>query len=318
MSEDKANAYFTEGIQDEILTRLAKIADLKLISRTSTIHFKSLPDNLPEIARQLGVAHILEGSVQKANDQVRVNVQLINASSDTHLWVEQDDRKLTDIFAVETEIAKAIAETLRAKLTGSEETLIAKKPTANPEAYELYLKGRFFWNKRGAANLRKSIDYFQQAIENDPNYAPAYAGLAQAWVVLPGHNGGAPKDCYPQAEAAAKKALSLDDDLADARTTLSDFKALYNYDFAGAQTEFERVIQLHPNDAMAHHWFANDVLTPLGQSEYAVAEMKRALALDPLSLIINSNLGYAYHFAGRADEAIAQLRKTLEIDGGLL
>ena len=194
--------------------------------------------------------------------------------------------------------------------------MIAKKPTANPEAYELYLKGRFFWNKRGAANLRKSIDYFQQAIENDPNYAPAYAGLAQAWVVLPGHNGGAPKDCYPQAEAAAKKALSLDDDLADARTTLSDFKALYNYDFAGAQTEFERVIQLHPNDAMAHHWFANDVLTPLGQSEYAVAEMKRALALDPLSLIINSNLGYAYHFAGRADEAIAQLRKTLEIDGG--
>jgi TolB-like protein/Flp pilus assembly protein TadD len=316
LSEDKANAYFTEGIQDEILTRLAKIADLKVISRTSTQHFKSSPGNLPLIARQLGVANILEGSVQKVNDQVRVNVQLINAMTDAHLWADTYDRKLIDIFAVETEIAKTIAETLRAKLTGSEETLIAKKPTANPEAYELYLKGRFFWNKRGAVNLRKSIDYFQQAIEKDPNYALAYAGLAQAWDVLPGHNGGAPKDCYPQAEAAARKALSLDEDLADARTTLADVKAQYNYDFPGALIEFERVLQRHPNDATAHHWFANNALTALGQSERAVAEMRRALALDPLSLIINTNLGYACLFAGQPDEAIAQLRKTLEMDGG--
>lgn len=316
LSEDKNNAFFAEGVQDEILTRLAKVADLKVISRTSTQHFKSSPGNLPQIARQLGVAHILEGSVQKANDQVRVNVQLINALTDAHLWADTYDRKLTDIFAVETEIAKTIAETLRAKLTGSEETSIAKKPTANPEAYELYLKGRFFWSKRGAVNLRKAIDYFQQAIEKDPNYALAYAGLAQAWLVLPGHSGGAPRDCLPQAEAAAKKALSLDDDLVDARATLADFKALYNYDFAGALAEFERVLQLHPNDATAHHWLANDVLAALGESERQIAEMKRALALDPLSLILNSNLGYAYHFAGRPDEAIAQLRKTLEIDGG--
>src|SRR2546423_61507 len=167
LSEEKGNAYFAEGIQDEILTRLAKVADLKVISRTSTQHFKSAPDNLPQIAKQLGVMHILEGSVQKANDQVRVNVQLINALTDAHLWADTYDRKLIDIFAVESEIAKTIADTLQAKLTGSEKISIAKTPTVNPEAYELYLKGRFFWNKRTAADLRKAIEYFNQAISND-------------------------------------------------------------------------------------------------------------------------------------------------------
>src|SRR5262249_12824242 len=160
---DPDNAYFAEGVQDEILTRLAKIADLKVISRTSTQYFKSSPDNLPQIAKQLGVANILEGSVQKAADQVRVNVQLINAFTDAHLSAESFDRKLIDIFAVESDIAKTIAETLQAKLSGSEKTAIAKRPTANPEAYELYLKGRFFWNKRTGADLRTAIEYFNQA-----------------------------------------------------------------------------------------------------------------------------------------------------------
>ena len=253
--------------------------------------------------------------MQKANDQVRVNVQLINAASDAHLWADTYDRKLTDIFAVESEIAKTIAETLQAKLTGSEKRAIAARPTENPEAYQLYLQGRFFWNKRTAVDLRKSIDYFQQAIEKDPNYALAYAALAQAWMVLPGYDGGAPKDCLPQAEAAAKKALSLDDDSADALTTLASVKAEYNYDFAGALIDYERAIQLHPNHATAHRWFAGDVLAPLGETERRVAEMKRALALDPLSLVINANLGKAYLYAGQLDEAIAQLRKTVEMDG---
>src|SRR6202045_2055556 len=180
LSEEKANAYFAEGVQDEILTRLAKIGDLKVISRTSTEKYKSAPANLREIAQQLGVAHIVEGSVQKANDQVRVNVQLINALTDAHLWADTYDRKLTDIFAVETDIAKTIADTLQAKLTGSEKVMMAKTPTTNPEAYELYLQGKFFWNKRTAADLRKSIEYFNQAIEKDPGYAPAYAPLAQS------------------------------------------------------------------------------------------------------------------------------------------
>src|SRR5437867_8959181 len=175
LSRDPDNAYFCEGVQDEILTRLAKVSDLKVVSRTSTQHFKSSPDNLPQIAKQLGVMHVLEGSVQKSNDQVRVNVQLINALTDAHLWAETFDRKLTDIFAVESEIAKTIADTLQAKLSGSEQHAIAARRTRNTEAHQLYLKGRFFWNKRTGNDLKKSIDYFQQAIAADPNYALAYA-----------------------------------------------------------------------------------------------------------------------------------------------
>jgi TolB-like protein/Flp pilus assembly protein TadD len=315
LSRDPDNAYFVEGIQDEILTRLSKIADLKVISRTSTQKYKSAPDNLRDVARQLGVAHILEGSVQKSNDQVRVNVQLINALTDAHLWADTYDRKLTDIFAVESEIAKTIAETLQARLTGSEKTAISKKPTENPEAYELYLKGRFFWNKRTADDLRKSIDYFNQAIEKDPNYAQAYAGLAQAWKLLPAFNGGAPKDCFPQAEAAAKKALALDDTSSSAHAALASLKGLNGFDYPGAISEYERALQLNPNDATAHQWFANDTLANVGQNERELTELKRAVELDPLSLVINSNLGWAYIHLGRLDEAIAQLRKTVEMDG---
>src|SRR5881398_2577107 len=219
LSRDPDNAYFAEGVQDEILTRLAKVADLKVISRTSTQHFKSTPENLPQIAKQLGVAHILEGSVQKTSDQVRVNVQLINAMTDAHLWADTYDRKLTDIFAVESEIAKTIVETLQARLTGSEKSSIAKAPTTNPEAYELYLKGRFFWNKRTGVDLRKAIDYFNQAVTKDPTYALAYAGLADACVLLSVFGAASPQDSIPQARAAAKKALELDDTLAEAHAS---------------------------------------------------------------------------------------------------
>jgi TolB-like protein len=314
LSEEKGNAYFAEGIQDEILTRLAKVADLKVISRTSTQHFKSAPDNLPQIAKQLGVMHILEGSVQKANDQVRVNVQLINALTDAHLWAETYDRKLIDIFSVESEIAKTIADTLQAKLTGSEKNAISKKPTENPAAHELYLQGRFFWNKRSAANLRKSIDYFNQAIAQDPNYALAYAGLAQAWMVLPAYNGGAPVECTPHAEAAARKALSLDETLSDAVAVLASIKAEYDFDFPSARSEYDRAIQLNPNDATAHHWFATDCLATTGDHVGELAEMKRAAELDPLSLVINTNVGNAYLHNNRLDEAIAQFLKAIEMD----
>src|SRR3989441_2088397 len=185
LSRDPDNAFFAEGVQDEILTRLAKVADLKVIARTSTQKFKSAPTDLREVAKQLDVTNILEGSVQKANDQVRVNVQLINALTNSHLWAETYDRKLTDIFAVQSDIAKTIADTLQAKLTGSEKDAMSKKPTANPEAYELYLKGRFFWNKRTSIDLPKSVDYFNQAIAKDSNYALAYAGLADAFRMYP-------------------------------------------------------------------------------------------------------------------------------------
>jgi TolB-like protein/Tfp pilus assembly protein PilF len=315
LSEDKANAYFAEGVQDEILTRLAKVADLKVISRTSTQHFKSAPDNLPQIAKQLGVTNILEGSVQKANDQVRVNVQLINALTDAHLWAEIYDRRLTDIFAVESDIAKTIADTLQAKLTGLEKTAMSKKPTVNPEAYELYLKGRFFWNKRTAADLRKAIGYFNQAIEKDPNYALAYSGLADSYVILSVFGAASPQDSIPQARVAAKKALELDDTLAEAHASSGRILGPFDFEFERSISEFERAIQLNPNYAMAHHWLSWGPLTALGQADRAIAEGKRAVELDPLSLINNADLGGNVYFNSRRyDEAIAQLRKTIEID----
>jgi TolB-like protein/Tfp pilus assembly protein PilF len=314
LSDDKSNAYFTEGVQDEILTRLAKVADLKVIARTSTQRFKSAPENLPDIATQLGVANILEGSVQKVGDQVRVNVQLINALTSTHLWADIYDRKLTDIFAVESDIAKSIADTLRAKLSSSAEHVLASRPTENPEAHELYLKGRYFWNRRTGANLQKAADYFQQAIGKDPAYAMAYSGLADCHVLLPAYSelGSNPRDELPKALEAARKAVELDDTLGEAHTSLARALAS-DLQLPAAMSEFKRAIELNPNYATAHQWFG-ECLQSQGHLEEALAELKRAQQLDPLSLIINSVLGFALDTVGKSDEAIAQLHKTIEID----
>jgi len=313
LSHDPDNAYFADGVQEEILTRLAKIVDLKVISRTSTQQYQSKPGNLSEIAKQLGVANILEGSVQKAGDSVRVSVNLIHADSDSHLWADTYDRKLTDIFAVESEIAKAIAETLQAKLTGSEKTAIAKRPTMNSEAYELYLKGRFFWNKRTGADLRRAIDYFEQAIDKDPKYALAYAGLADSYVLLSAYSAGSPQESLSPAKTAAQKALELDDTLAEAHTSLAQILFIYDLDIPGSTKEFERAIALDPNYATAHHWFGVGPPLAVGEFDRAIAELRRAQQLDPLSLIINADLGFGFTTARRYDEAIAQLRKTLEM-----
>ena len=312
LSGDPQNAYFSEGVQDEILTRLAKIAELKVISRTSTQHFKSTPENLPQIAKQLGVTNVLEGSVQKASDQVRVNVQLINALTDAHLWAETYDRKLTDIFAVESEIAKTIADTLQAKLTNSEKTAIAKVPTANSQAYELYLKGKFFLAKRSGADLRKAIEYFDQAIAKDPNYALAYVGLADSYMLLPTYGSVSPRDSLPPAKVALKKALELDDSLAEAHASFG-LLANLELDLQHAVEEVQRAIELKPNYATAHHWLALGFMI-LGRFDPAISEAKRAIELDPLSLIINADCGWVYFNARRYDEAEAQARRTLEMD----
>jgi TolB-like protein/class 3 adenylate cyclase len=247
LSDDKSNAYFAEGIQDEILTRLAKVADLKVIARTSTQKFKSAPADLPDIAKQLGVANILEGSVQKSGDQVRVNVQLINAMTEAHLWADTYDRRLTDIFGVESEIAKRIADTLQAKLSSAANHVLASRPTENPEAHELYLKGRYFWNRRTGENLQKAADYFQQAIEKDASYALAYSGLADCHVLLPLYPGvgSNPRDELPKALEAARKAVELDDTLAEAHTSLARALAS-DLQLSAAMSEFNRCYRAQP------------------------------------------------------------------------
>jgi TolB-like protein/Tfp pilus assembly protein PilF len=314
LSRDPDNAYFAEGIQDEILTRLAKVADLKVISHTSTQRYKSSPDNLPQIAKELGVANILEGSVQKSQDQVRVNVQLINAATDTHLWADSFDRKLIDIFAVESEIAAKVADILKAKLTGAEQHAISMQPTRNTEAYQLYLKGRYFWNKRTGPDLQKAIDYFKQAIEKDPGYALAYVGLGDSYILLSGFGAAPPQDSFPLAEAAAKKALEIDDNLAEAHTTLGFILCVHHLNFADSIREFERAIALNPNYATAHHWFGDGPLLAVGQFDRAIAEGKRAVELDPLSVIITADLGADYLVARRYNEAIEQFHKAIDLD----
>jgi len=314
LSRDPDNAFFTEGVQDEILTRLAKVADLKVIARTSTRKFKSAPENLPDIAKQLGVANVLEGSVQKAGDQVRVNVQLINALTSAHIWAEIYDRKLTDIFAVESDIAKAIAEALQAKLTGSEKAMMAAQPTTDTTAYELYHKGRSLWEKRSGDNLPKAISFYEQAIARDPKYALAYAGLANSYVLLPLYFSVPQRDAMTKAREAALKALQIDPKLAEGHNALGKILNFDDLDLAGAAREFQRAIELQPNNATAHQWYGNGPLDSLGRFEQAIAETKRAVELDPLSPIINTDRAYPLYYARRYDEAMAQAKKAIELD----
>jgi TolB-like protein/Tfp pilus assembly protein PilF len=317
LSADPENAYFADGIQEEILMRLSKIADLKVISRTSVQRYKTPARNLREIARQLGVAHIVEGTVQKAADQLRVNVELINAENDSHLWADKYDRKANDLFFVESEIATKITQALQAKITGSEQTKITIRPTEDPEAHELYLKGRFFFAKRTGDDLKKAIQFFKQAIARDPNYAAAYAGLADACSVLPAYAGVPVKQAFADARAAAEKAVAIDNELADGHSALGLAYAV-EFDLHSARREFEHAIELDPNYALPHYNLGFLVLGPLGQFDAAIAEMKRAVELDPLSAIMNANLAYCYIFGRRYPEAITAAKKAMELEPGVL
>ena len=314
LSRDPDNEYFAAGIQDEIITRLAQISDLKVISCSSTQRYKGSRESLRQIASELGVTNIVEGSVQKANDQVHVNVQLLNAVTDSHLWADTFDRKLTDVFGVESEIAKTIADTLRAKLTGREAATLEARPTENNGAHDLYLKGRFFWNKRTSADMKTALGYFEQAANVDPNYAVAYAGMADCYLLLPLYGGGVPTEMYPKATAMAQKAIALDPNLGEPHASLGLIHALFDFDFATSVREFEETIRLNPNYATAHHWFGDSTLPALGQFDRANAEVKRALELDPLSVVYNVDAGTVYWITGRYQEAVAQFRKAIEMD----
>ena len=312
LSGDPENAYFADGIKDEILTRLSKIAALKVISRGSTQKFASAPENVRGIAQQLGVTNILQGSVRKAGETVRVTVELLNAQNSTQLWAETFDRKLTDIFQVESEVAQRIATALEATLTGAEKRALTAKPTVNVDAYQAYLKGRYFWNKRTDEGYQKAGEYFRQAIAIDPNYAPAYAGLSDV-DQFNAFNAVGSTELLIDARESAQKAIALDGTLAEPHASLGLLLMNYDWDWVNAEKEFQRAIELNSNYATAHHWYAHTFIA-VNRPEEALAEIQRARELDPLSLIINTDTGKMLYFARRYDDAIKQLRETLKMD----
>jgi TolB-like protein len=313
LSRDPDNAYFAEGIQEEILTRLARIADLKVISRTSTQRFKSSPDNLPQIAKQLGVANILEGSVQRAADQVRVNVQLINAASDAHLWAESFDRKLTDIFAVESDIAKAVAETLRVRLTGAERQQLAKRPTENLKAFQYYMQGWSIGQRNTREDLLTATRYYERAIEEDRNYALAYAGLADAYSALGLMGYIAPIEGRHKADETARKALALDENLAEAHAVVGYTDTTFApYDFSKGDREVRRAIELSPSLALTH-LFLGISLARQGRLDESLGEFLKARELDPLSSVTARNVAQPYYFKRDYPRALELLRQADEL-----
>jgi TolB-like protein/class 3 adenylate cyclase/Flp pilus assembly protein TadD len=314
LSEDKGNEYFSDGISEELLNVLAKTPGLKVTARTSAFYFKGKQVPVAEIAQQLGVAYVVEGSVRKAGDKVRITAQLIKAADGFHLWSETYDRNMTmtNIFAIQSDIAERVVEALKVQLLGA--VTQQKKPTESIEAYQLFLQGRNSWNRRTDESLKQAVEYFNQAIERDPGYALAYAGLADCHVLLPLYAGTPPREAMPKASAAALKALELDSRLAEPHAALAYAKALFEWDWRGAEAEFRRAIALSPNYATAHHWLAATVLRALGRLDESLAELQRAQALDPLSPIINAELGEALQLAGKADLGIQILRKQIAPD----
>jgi eukaryotic-like serine/threonine-protein kinase len=313
LSGDPEQEYFADGMTEELITDLSKIESLKVISRTSVMQYKNARKPLRQIGRELGVDGVIEGSVQRAGDRVRITAQLIYAPSDRHLWAESYDRDLHDVLKLQGEVAQVIANEVNAKLTPKEQSRLADKRPVDPEAYQAYLQGRYYWNKRTEGDIKKAIGYFQQAINKEPNYALAYAGLADSYLILSLYSSAPWQETYRQAKAAATKALEIDDNLAEAHATLASTRAGEQWDLAGALTELARAIQLNPSYATGHQWYA-EYLICSGDTDKAIAEIRRAQELDPLSLVINSTYGRILFQARRYDDAVAQTRKTLEMD----
>lgn len=308
-SEDEI---FSDGITFDIINHLSKIADLKVISRTSVMPYKGTEASLRQIAEELGVATVLEGEVQRRGDEIRINVQLIDADSDKPLWAEQYDRTFADVLAVQSDVARKIALALRATMTAEEGERIAQVPTRNLEAYNSYTLGRHWWNRRTADAIERAIAYFQDAVEKDSTFVGAYSGLADSYAVLPWYGEWRSEETYPRALAAARRAVDLDPKSGEARASLAVIKLWYEWDWPAAEREFQRAIELNPSYGTAHQWYAA-LMTYTGRSDDAIETFRTALSLDPLSAIIGANLGDALYYARRYDEAIGQYLETLEL-----
>ncbi len=315
MSADPDQEYFCDGLAEEIINALTQLKDLHVVARTSAFSFKGEKMDVREIGRKLNVATVLEGSVRKAGNRLRITGQLVKVADGYHLWSERFDRELDDIFAIQDEITLAIVDRLRPKLFGKEKAALARRQTVNIEAYNLYLQGRWFQSQSTSEGLKKAIDYFEQAIEREPDYAPAYAGLCDSYYTLPFYGAYAPKQVLPKAREAALKALQLDDTLADAHRSLGGIKSSYDWDWEAGEREFKRAIELNPGHAPSHHAYAF-LLMYVGRHAEAIKEIERALELDPLALLISRDAGVILGYANEPDKAISVLRRTLEMNPG--
>jgi tetratricopeptide (TPR) repeat protein len=297
---------------DALIADLAKISALRVISRTSAMQYKGSDKSLPEIASELNVDAIVEGSVVRSGDRVRITAQLIYAPADRHLWAESYEREIRDVLDLQGELARAIAEEIRVELSPGERARLAEARQVDPEAYQLYLKGRYHWNRRTEEGLKKGLEYFQRAIEIDPGYAPAYCGLSDSYNILASFGHISWAEAMTNARAAAYKALEIDDELAEAHTSVATLALSQNWDWSGAESEFKRAIELNPNYATAHHWYG---LTLLGMKRFdeALAQARKAQELDPLSVMINVDTGYIYYCAHRYDEAIEEYLKMADM-----
>ena len=313
MSAESNNEYFSDGLTEDIISQISRISALKVISRTSVMQYKNTSKNLRQIGKELGTATVLEGSVRKVGSQVRVSAQLIDAANDQHIWAQTYDRALHDIFAVQSDVANQIAQALKATIRPREQDQIARVPTESVEAYQLYLQGRYFLSKRTKDGLQKSIAYFKAAMSHDPEYALAYAGLADALIFTSLLEFGPPRDLFPQARVAAERSLALNPALAEAHASLGLVLFQYEWDWAGAEREMQHALSLNPNYAPAHHFYA-DVLKALGRFEEALSHIMDAQALDPLSLAISAGVGHVLYLSRQYDRAIEAYKHVIELD----
>jgi len=313
MSQDARDEIFSDGMTEELISSLSKIAGLRVIARTSVMRYKDTKKPISEISKELNVSAILEGSVRRAGNKIRITVQLADPKTEEQLWTEKYDRDLEDIFAVQSEIAQKVAGELEIQINKSEKLNLDKKATDSKEAYTLYLEGRHFLNIRTEDGLKRAIELFERALAKDPQYALAYTGVADSYAVLALLEFLPPKEAFPKARTAAEKALEIDNRLAEAHTSLGAVRFQYDWDWENAEKEFKRAIELSPNYAPAHQFYA-DFLKSQGRFDEALAEMSYAEALDPLSLAINTGVGHVLYLSRQYDRAIDQYQKAIKLN----
>jgi TolB-like protein len=313
LSSDPQVEYLSDGLTEGLINSFSQLPNLSVMSRGSVFRYKGKAVDAKTVGKELEVRTMLVGRVLKQGDDLSVSVELVDTENNRHLWGGQYNRKVSDLLSLQQDITRDISDTLKLQLTGEEKSKLAKRPTEDPAAYQLYLNGLFYWNKGTESGFQKAVEYFNQAIEKDPKFALAQSGLADTYVLLGDSGYLAPREAWPRAKAAAMVAMGIEDSLAEAHTSLALVKAYYDWDWTGAERDFRRAIELNPNSAAAHHWFGS-YLAKTGRQGEALRELQTAQQFDPLSLLINTSLGWDWYLSRQLDKAIEQLKKTLEMD----